>query len=210
MSKLAPSILAADLLDLKSDVASCESVRADMLHFDVMDGVFVPNISFGPALLKAIRCVTALPLDAHLMLRDPLPYIEAFQKAGADAITVHEEAEHFAQSIDKIKSLGLRAGASLKPATPVNTLKPYLDQLDLVLIMTVEPGFGGQKLMPKALDKLRELRALGFRGQLSVDGGVNHDNAKNVAQAGADALIMGTAFFSSSDRQALADYVHGL
>lgn len=210
MSKLAPSILAADLLALGDEVATLEQVGADMLHFDVMDGVFVPNISFGPGLLKTIRTATKLPLDAHLMLIDPLPYIEPFAKAGADAITVHIEAEHFEQSIAAIKAFGLKAGASLRPATAAKALMPYLDQLDIILIMSVEPGFGGQKLMPDTLDKLGALRRLGFTGSLMVDGGVNEDNASIVCQAGADTLVMGTAFFKSSDRLALASAIHKL
>ena len=210
MSKLAPSILGANVLQLGEEARSTREAGCERLHLDIMDGVFVPNISFGPAVAKALRTETKQELDVHLMLLDPLPYIQPFAKAGADILTVHVEAEHFAESIAEIHRLSLKAGASLKPRTPVTELRELLPQLDMVLVMTVEPGFGGQKLMEDQLGKLRELRALGFTGELEVDGGITRQNAAHVAEMGADALVMGTAFFTAEDKKALTELVRAL
>lgn len=210
MSKLAPSILGADVLRLGEEARRTREAGCERIHLDIMDGVFVPNISFGPAVIKALRAQTAQELDVHLMLLDPLPYIETFAKAGADILTVHVEAEHFAESVAAIHQLGLKAGASLKPKTLVTDLRDMLPKLQQVLVMTVEPGFGGQKLMEDQLCKLRELRAFGFCGELEVDGGVNRQNAAHVVEMGADALVMGTAFFAAKDGKSLVDEVHEL
>ncbi|MDD3411590.1 MAG: ribulose-phosphate 3-epimerase, partial [Eubacteriales bacterium] len=182
----------------------------DELHLDIMDGVFVPNLSFGPAVLKDLRRVVDLPMDTHLMIIDPLKYIDVFADAGATSLTVHVEAEHFEESIRRIRERGLRVGASLKPGTPADALRPYVKQLDLVLLMTVEPGFGGQKLKPEALGKAAELRAMGFEGVIEADGGIGPENAALLAQAGVDLLVMGTAFFRSENPKALCDEVHAL
>ncbi len=210
MSKLAPSILGADVLRLGEEARRAREAGCKRLHLDIMDGVFVPNISFGPAVVKALRAQTDQELDVHLMLQDPLPYVSTFAEAGADIITVHVEAEHFAESIEMIRSLGIKAGASLKPKTPVTDLRDMLPKLQQVLVMTVEPGFGGQKLMEDQLLKLRELRALGFTGEIEVDGGINRQNAAHVVEMGADTLVMGTAFFTAEDAQSLVEAVHAL
>ena len=210
MSKLAPSILAADTMRMGEAALQIVQSGADYVHFDVMDGVFVPNISFGPAVLKDMRAQIDHYFDVHLMLIDPLPFVDVFAEAGASGITVHVEASHFEESLHRIRALGLRAGASLRPATPAEALRPVLPLLDLVLVMTVEPGFGGQAFNAEMLPKIRALRQMGFTGEIEVDGGVSLDNAAALAQAGADTLVMGTAFFKSNDPLTLARQVHAL
>lgn len=210
MSKIAPSILAADTMRMGEAARRIRDTGADYVHFDVMDGVFVPNISFGPQLLKDMKAEVAMYFDVHLMLIDPLPYVDVFTASGASGITVHVEADHFAESIARIHALGLRAGASLRPGTPAEALRAVLPSLDLVLVMTVEPGFGGQALNPAMYEKIRALRAMGFAGEIEVDGGVNLDNAPLLATAGADTLVMGTTFFKTPDAEALVAAVHAL
>ena len=210
MIKIAPSILAADTMHMGDAAQRIVSAGCDYVHFDVMDGVFVPNISFGPSLLKDMKATVDMYFDVHLMLIDPLPYVDVFAQNGASGITVHVEAKHFTESIERIHALGLRAGVSLKPATPASALRDMLHKLDLVLVMTVEPGFGGQSLNSAMIDKIRELRALGFAGEIEVDGGINMQNAPTLAQAGADTLVMGTTFFRDADPAALVATVHAL
>ena len=210
MSKIAPSVLAANVLCLGEAAKLVVSTGCDYLHFDIMDGVFVPNISFGPHVLEGMRWEVNAVYDAHLMIADPLPYIDVFAESGADGITVHVEAKHFAESIARIRALGLRVGASLKPGTPATSLLPYFGALDLILVMTVEPGFGGQKLMMGQREKIVELRRLGFAGEIEVDGGVTLENAPLLVEAGADTLVMGTSFFRAENPQMVADAVHGL
>ena len=210
MSKIAPSILAADTMHMGDAAQKIVLSGADYVHFDVMDGVFVPNISFGPALLKDMKAEIDLYFDVHLMLIDPLRYVDVFAQNGAGGITVHVEAEHFAQSLARIRALGLRAGASLRPATPPEALKDVLSMLDLILVMTVEPGFGGQQLNPAMYDKIRALRALGFTGEIEVDGGINMDNAPLLVAAGADTLVMGTTFFIAKNPTKIVQAVHAL
>ncbi len=210
MSKLAPSILAADVLRLGEQARLVVDTGCDYLHFDIMDGVFVPNISFGPHVLSGLKKEVDAAYDTHLMIRDPLPYIDVFASGGSSAITVHVEALHFEESLARIRALGLKVGASLKPATPVDALAPYFDRLDLILVMTVEPGFGGQKLMLDQVGKISRLRALGFAGEIEVDGGITLENAPLLARAGADTLVMGTTFFRAEDPRGLVREVHAL
>lgn len=204
MIKISPSILSADFSRLGEDVQAVDRAGADYIHIDVMDGHFVPNITIGPLVVDALRKVTDKPLDVHLMIENPDLYIPEFAKAGADIITVHQEAvPHLHRTIQLIKSLGKKAGVSLNPGTPVETLDVVLDDLDLVLIMSVNPGFGGQSFIPSALDKIRALRQRitqrGLATELEVDGGVKTDNIREVVVAGADVLVAGSAVFSTDD-----------
>ena len=204
MIKIAPSILSADFSRLGEEVQAVDRAGADYIHVDVMDGHFVPNITIGPLVVDALRKVTDKPLDVHLMIENPDRYIADFANAGADIITVHQEAvAHLHRSVELIKSLGKRAGVSLNPATPVETLEVILDQLDLVLVMSVNPGFGGQAFIPTALDKIRALRQRitqrGLAAELQVDGGVKLDNIRDVVVAGADVLVAGSAVFGTDN-----------
>ena len=210
MSKLAPSILAANTMYMADAVRRIIDSGCDAIHFDVMDGVFVPNISFGPNLLKDMRNEFDAYFDVHLMLYDPLKYIDVFADSGADAITVHVESETYTESIKKIKSRGLVAGTSLRPGTPASALLSVSDVPDQVLVMTVEPGFGGQKLIPDTIDKIAEIRKQGFKGVIEADGGINLSNAKLLTDAGADMLVLGTAFFKSENPLEVVKFIHSL
>lgn len=201
MIDIRPSILAADLMNLHEDISRIAD-HIEWLHFDVMDAHFVPNLSFGPALCAQIkRSFPALKLDVHLMMEHPEDYIDVFVKSGADAITVHAEAadDGGIELIQKIKSADILAGISVKPHTPVESLPEYPVMPDLFLIMTVEPGFGGQKFMPAMLEKSRYLRLHDYKGIISVDGGVGPDNASMCANSGVTAMVMGTAVFRAAD-----------
>lgn len=206
--KIAPSILSADFLRLGEEVKAAESAGADMLHIDVMDGRFVPNITIGPAVVAAIKKISSIPLDVHLMIVEPEKYLKDFRDAGADMLTVHVEAAgHLHRTICSIKDSGAKAGVSINPATSVSTLDSILPEADFVLVMSVNPGFGGQKFIADSLNKIRSLKKTISERSLSalveVDGGVTPDNAKTVADAGADILVMGSAFFGSGDYKAL-------
>lgn len=210
--QIAPSVLAADPLNLGAEVRRVLDAGADLLHIDIMDGHFVPNLTYGPGLVKALK--KGFPhtaQDVHLMLDEPGKYVDAFAAAGADEITVHVEAAgDIAALLKKIRALGCRAGLSLRPGTETERLKPYLPDCDLILVMSVEPGFGGQKLMEKTLDKLPLLRSWGFEGVLSVDGGVNPETMRAALQKGATRLVMGTAVFGATNPAAVIAEARGL
>jgi ribulose-phosphate 3-epimerase len=201
---VAPSLLAADFARLKEEVAEIERAGADWLHLDVMDGHFVPNISFGPLILKALRGHCRLPFDVHLMIAPTDPYLASFAEAGADHINVHAEAgPHLHRSLASIRALGRKAGVAINPATPAAAVAPVLDLIDIVLVMTVDPGFGGQSFLASQLPKIAELRAMiaaaGRDIRITVDGGITHATAGPVREAGADVLVAGTSVFGAAD-----------
>jgi len=204
MGKIAPSILSADFSRLGEEVRAVEQAGADYIHIDVMDGHFVPNITIGPMIVKAVRKMTQLPLDVHLMISDPDRFLDEFAKCGADILTVHAEAViHMHRTIQFIRSLGVRAAVSLNPATPLDVLEYVLEDLDMVLLMTVNPGFEGQKFIPSVLPKITRLRemavARGCSLEIEVDGGIGPDSIARVSSAGADVFVAGSAIFYSED-----------
>lgn len=214
MVKIAPSILSADFAKLGEEIRDVENGGADYIHVDVMDGHFVPNITIGPLIVEAIRPVTKLPLDVHLMIEKPDDYIEAFAKAGADYITVHVEAcTHLHRTIQLIKSFGVKAGVVLNPATPVSWIQPIIEDIDMVLLMTVNPGFGGQKFIESVLPKISEVKALAdmYNPELEIemDGGVNEETAKLCIERGATVLVAGSAIFNQENRQAAIQKIQG-
>jgi ribulose-phosphate 3-epimerase len=206
MKIIAPSILSADGSRLSEEIAAVEKAGADWIHIDVMDGNFVPNITMGPAIISALRKKTQLPFDVHLMIENPDRYIESFSKAGADIITVHVEAtNHISRTIDLIKNFGQRAGVSLNPATPLTQVEDVIRHIDLLLIMTVNPGFGGQKFIATSLSKIARannmLEGMPRKPLLEVDGGVNLKNIGDIAHAGADVIVAGAAIFGTDNYQ---------
>ena len=199
--RFAPSILTADLSRLKEVIEEAEAAGVDWIHLDVMDGVFVPNLTFGPILVEAVRRVTRLPLDVHLMIVNPERYLEDFARAGADVITVHFEATpHAHRAVQKVKELGKKAGLAINPATPLSAFEALLPELDLALLMSVNPGFGGQKYIPQSTERLRRLKAmrdaLNPACLIEVDGGVNRATVAEVYRAGADVAVAGSALFN--------------
>ncbi|MGV8832996.1 MAG: ribulose-phosphate 3-epimerase [Devosia sp.] len=200
--RIAPSILSADFSRLGEEVAAIDAAGADYIHVDIMDGHFVPNITFGPLVMASVRKITRLPFDVHLMIAPADDFIAAFAKAGADIITVHAEAgPHLHRSLQAIKAEGKKAGVAINPATPVSTLAHVIDDIDLLLVMSVNPGFGGQSFIAESLNKLRQARALiGNRPiDLEVDGGISPDNAQAVAQAGANVFVAGSSIYGGND-----------
>ena len=209
MAKIAPSILSADFVNLERDIRALSDHGADFVHVDIMDGIFVPNISIGIPVVAAIRKITDLPLDVHLMIDRPIRYVEEFIKAGADYLTIHIEADqpqNTLEALDKIHALGCKAGIVLKPRTPAEAAIPYLEKCDMILVMTVEPGFGGQKFMSDMMPKVTALRKMidekNPACELEVDGGVAPDTCKTCIEAGANVLVAGSAYFKAADRSA--------
>lgn len=204
MTLIAPSILSADFGRLAEEVKLAEQAGADIIHIDVMDGCFVPNITIGPLVVEAVKKVTKLPLDVHLMIEKPERYIEDFVKAGADTLTVHVEASvHLHRTVWQIKEYGIKAGVSLNPATSLASIEEIIQDIDLILIMSVNPGFGGQQFIPSSIDKINRAKKMvlsrGCSAMIEVDGGVKLENAKQIVRAGADILVIGSAFFGQKD-----------
>lgn len=198
---VAPSILSADFANLQTDITRIEEAGADWVHIDVMDGHFVPNLTIGAPVVKSLRKTTKLPFDVHLMIENPWKYIDDFAKAGSDIITVHQEAclENLSEVITQIKSYGIKAGISIKPNTSVDGIKNILKDVDLVVVMSVEPGFGGQSFMPNSLLKIKEIRNLAPDLDIEVDGGINSETAKLVIEAGANVLVAGSSVYGAKD-----------
>ncbi|RBP06861.1 ribulose-phosphate 3-epimerase [Rossellomorea aquimaris] len=210
--KIAPSILSANFAELGNEIKDVEKGGADYIHVDVMDGHFVPNITLGPMIVKAIRPLTMLPLDVHLMIENPGQYIEAFADAGADYITVHVEADpHLHRTIQMIKSKGVKAGVVLNPGTSAEMIKPILQDVDMVLLMTVNPGFGGQSFIPSVVPKIKQIREwaneVNPELEIEVDGGINPETAAICAEAGADVFVAGSAIYNRSDRGAAIEEI---
>ena len=211
MIKLAPSILSADFNILGEQIKKIEKAGVEYLHIDVMDGSFVPSISFGMPVMTSIKKDTNLTFDVHLMIDEPIRYLKEFKKAGADIITVHAEAcKHLHRTVTQIKELGCRAGVSLNPATPIDVLDCIIEELDMVLIMSVNPGFGGQKFIPNAIDKIRKLKEktnqMGLSLDIEVDGGISTANVEQVLEAGANVIVSGTSIFSGNIDDNIKEY----
>lgn len=209
---LSPSILSADFAHLGDDIAATEKGGIQYLHYDVMDGMFVPSISFGMPVLKSVRKITDLVLDVHLMIEDPDRYIDEFVKSGADIITVHYEAcKDVEKTIQMIREKGVKVGVTIKPKTPLSVLEPLLDKVDMILLMTVEPGFGGQAYIPESTDKIRALRKMlndrGLTTDIEVDGGIKKDNLEMVLDAGANVIVAGSAIFKDDIEKNTRDFM---
>jgi len=214
MTLISASLLSADFAELKNEIRSVEQGGADWLHLDVMDGHFVPNLTFGPFIVEAIKKVSRLPLDAHLMISDPLKYAPEFARAGADYITIHAEViDDLASAIEQIRKLKVKAGLSVNPGTPLDKVLSVTGRIDLFLVMSVHPGFGGQKFMPEVLEKVRTLKELKDQGRtkalISIDGGINRQTSGQAVKAGAEVLVAGAAIFGSTNRAAEIAAIRG-
>ena len=210
--KIAPSILSANFAKMGEEVQSLEQCGADVVHCDVMDGVFVNNITFGIKMVEDLRKITTLPLDCHLMIVHPEKYVERFAKAGADIITVHYEAcqDNLKEVLELIKSTGVKCGAVINPDTPVDKIRDVILLCDMVLVMTVEPGFGGQKFRPEMMEKIRQLRAMGYQGMIEADGGISRDTLPVLHEAGLSVAVLGTGLYRSEDPAGDIAFAHSL
>ncbi|MCD8094801.1 MAG: ribulose-phosphate 3-epimerase [Ruminococcus sp.] len=211
---VAASLLASDFFNLSNDIVRAESAGVDWIHYDVMDGSFVPSISFGEPVLLSISKHISIPIDVHLMIVNPISHVEKYAALGADSITVHiEAAEDIEPTLDKIRSLGCKVGLSVKPDTPISAVKPYLSKVDMLLVMTVEPGFGGQKFLPHTLEKVKQARALADESsrelRVQVDGGINGETAQLVRQSGADVLVSGSYLFKAQSMSRAVEILRG-
>jgi len=211
MIKIAPSILAADMLNMQRDVTRMVEAGCDMIHVDIMDAHFVPNLSYGPDMVRALKRTFKTPLDVHLMMDNPEKYIDVFADAGADLITIHAEIPADVRTVlESIRARGVKTGLSIKPGTPAEAIRNLLPLCDLVLVMTVEPGFGGQKFRPEMMDKIRALRAMGYQGMIEADGGISRETLPALHEAGLSVAVLGTGLYKSEDPKGDIAFAHAL